>query len=190
VARGTRRLSHALFWAYHKGEHAMESERLAQLLAVMEEQVKVMSDLTALSKKKSQLLVGGNLDQLDILLRGEQALIWQMGKLEEKRFTLQVDLAAQLAIHPSQLTLEQLVAAAPTDYGDRCQAVAERYGAAATDLTHANQLNTELVQQAMAYVDFSLQLLGARGPSTAQVYSARGNRGGQDAKLRRLDNRV
>jgi flagellar biosynthesis/type III secretory pathway chaperone len=161
-----------------------------QLLTVMEEQVKVMADLTALSQKKSLLLVDGNLDELDVLLRGEQALIFQLGKLEDRRFRLQMETAADLAIHPSQLTLERLVDAVPADYAVRCKEVAEKYGEAAKKLTQVNQLNTELVQQAMAYVDFSLQLLGARGPATAQVYSAQGSRDPREAKLRRLDNRV
>ncbi|HWI52427.1 MAG TPA: flagellar protein FlgN [Symbiobacteriaceae bacterium] len=168
----------------------MDPQRLNQLLAVMEEQVKIMSDLGALSQKKSLLLVDGNLDELDILLRGEQALIWQMGKLEERRFRLQVEIASELRIHPSQLTLEHLVANVPPEFSPLCQSVAEKYGETAKALMEANQLNTELVQQSMAYVDFSLQLLGARGPATAQVYSAQGYRDQRDAKLRRLDNRV
>lgn len=168
----------------------MDPQRLSQLLATMEEQVKFMTDLTALSQKKSAILVDGNLDELDILLRGEQALIWQMGKLEERRFRLQVEIAAELGLHPSQLTLDRLVQSVPPEYAARCQDVAERYGASATTLTQANQLNTELVQQAMAYVDFSLQLLGARGPATAQVYSPQGQRDAKTGALRRLDNRV
>jgi len=168
----------------------MDPLRLNQLLATMEEQVKFMTDLTALSQKKAVVLVDGNLDELDILLRGEQALIWQMGKLEERRFRLQVEIAAEVGIHPSQLTLDRLVQSVPAEFGARCRDIAERYGATATTLSQANQLNTELVQQAMAYVDFSLQLLGARGPATAQVYSPQGQRDPKTGALRRLDNRV
>lgn len=168
----------------------MDPQRLTQLLAVMDEQIKYMTDLTALSSKKSQLLVEGNLDELDILLRGEQALVWQLGKLEERRFQLQFELAAALRIHPGQLTLERLLAEVPSEFADRCRQVAGQYGEAATTLAEANKLNTELVQQAMAYVDFSLQMLGARGPASAQVYSPTGQRDSRDGKLRRLDNRV
>lgn len=168
----------------------MDPQRLTQLLAVMDEQVKYMADLTALSQRKSQLLVEGNLGELDVLLRGEQALVWQLGKLEERRFSLQVELAADLGVHPSQFTLERLLATIPPEYADRCRQVAGQYGEAATTLAEANQLNTELVQQAMAYVDFSLQMLGARGPASAQVYSPSGQRDSRDGKLRRLDNRV
>jgi flagellar biosynthesis/type III secretory pathway chaperone len=168
----------------------MDPQRLNQLLAIMEEQVKIMSDLTLLSRKKSQVLVDGNLEELDILLRGEQALIWQMGKLEERRFSLQVELAASLGLHPGQLTLEKLLAAVPAEFGPRCESVAKQYGEQATTLSQVNQLNTGLVQQAMAYVDFSLQLLGARGAASAQVYSPQGQRDGKDGKLRRLDNKA
>jgi len=168
----------------------MDPQALNQLLALMEEQVKVMTDLTALSKKKSQLLVDNRMDELDVLLRGEQALLWQMGRLEEKRFQAQILVAAHLGTHPSQLTLERLVKVVPADQGARCHEIAERYGQTANELTHVNQLNTELIQQAMAYVDFSLQLLGASNPAAAQVYSPKGPRPGPDGKHRRLDNRI
>lgn len=168
----------------------MDPLSMGQLLAVMEEQVKIMSDLTALNKKKSQVLVDGSLDELDVLLRGEQALIWQMGRLEERRFRLQMEVAEQLGVHPSQLTLERLLQVVPAEYGDRCRQVAEQYGDTARELTQVNQLNNELIQQAMAYVDFSLQLLGGRGAASAQVYSPSGSRGQPDPKLRRLDNKI
>lgn len=168
----------------------MEPQLLTQLLALMEEQVKVMADLTTLSKKKSQVLVDGKIDQLDVLLRGEQALMWQMGRLEERRFQAQMAVASQLGIHPSQLTLERLVNLVSTEQAARCREVAQLYGDAAGELTHVNQLNSELIQQAMAYVDFSLQLLGASNPTAAQVYSPKGPRPGPDGKLRRLDNRI
>lgn len=168
----------------------MDPQTLNQLLAIMEEQMKIMLDLTALSKKKSEVLVSGNLSELDVLLRGEQALLWQMGRHEERRFNLQVELAGQLGIHPSQLTLERLVERVTPDFADRCRGLAGQYGSAAQELMSVNQLNTELIQQAMAYVDFSLQLLGAGNAGAGQVYSPRGSRGQQDAKLRRLDNRI
>lgn len=168
----------------------MEPQVVTQLLALMEEQVKVMSDLAVLSQKKSQVLVDGKMEDLDVLLRGEQALLWQMGRIEERRFQAQMALAAQLGIHPSQLTLERLLQIVPPNEAERCQEIAERYGATAGELAQVNQLNTELIQQAMAYVDFSLQLLGGRNPTMAQVYSPRGPRTGPDGKHRRLDNRI
>lgn len=166
----------------------MQVESLHQLLTIMDEQARVMDDLSVLGRKKSQALVAGKMDQLDVLLRGEQALVFQMGRLEERRLNLQLEMAAQLGIHSSQLTLDRIVQGVPDDDAVRCREVAEHYGRTAGELAETNQLNTELIQQAMAYVDFSLQLLGARGASTAQVYSPHG-RTGSDSNRRRLDNR-
>lgn len=169
----------------------MDPLMLNQLLALMEEQGKVMADLAVLSKKKSQVLVDGNIPELDILLRGEQALIWQMGRLEERRFQAQIALSRQLGVHASQLTLEKLLTAISPEHGERCKAVATQYAQAAGELSQVNQLNTELIQQAMAYVDFSLQLLGATAPAAGQVYSPRGPRAGTaDGKVKRLDSKA
>jgi flagellar biosynthesis/type III secretory pathway chaperone len=167
----------------------MNEKAVQQLLALMEEQVKLIEDLTELSKRQSQVLVNGKLDELDVLTGGAQAVIWKLGKLEEKRFELQTAVAAELGIHPSQLTLSRLHAALPPDLAERSIALAEAYGAATQELSRVNQLNVDLTQQAMAYVDFSLQLLGASTPS-GSVYSPTG-RGPQGSEpRRRLDSKA
>lgn len=167
----------------------MDEKALQQLLGLMEEQVKLIQDLTELSKRQSQVLVTGQLDELDTLTGGAQAVIWKLGKLEEKRFNLQTAVAAGLGIHPSQLTLSRLHAALPPDLAQRSTALADAYGAATQELVRVNQLNVDLTQQAMAYVDFSLQLLGASTPS-GSVYSPTGRGPQGNEPRRRLDNKA
>lgn len=166
----------------------MDEQAIGQLLSLMEEQVKLIQDLTELSKRQSQVLVGGQLAELDALTGGAQAVIWKLGKLEEKRFDLQTVVATGLGIHPSQLTLSRLQAALPPALAERSAVVAEAYGTASQELVRVNQLNVDLTQQAMAYVDFSLQLLGASAPS-GSVYSPTGRGPGNEPR-RRLDNKA
>lgn len=167
----------------------MDEGALQQLLGLMEEQVKLIRDLTELSKRQSQVLVNGQLDELDTLTSGAQAVIWKLGKLEEKRFDLQTTVATGLGIHPSQLTLSRLLAALPPALAERSSLLAEAYGEATQELVRVNQLNVDLTQQAMAYVDFSLQLLGASTPS-GSVYSPTGRGPQGNEPRRRLDNKA
>lgn len=167
----------------------MDAQALEQLLRLMEEQVTLIQDLTELSKRQSQVLVNGKLDELDTLTQGAQAVIWKLGKLEERRFDLQRTVAASLGIHPSQLTLSRLHGALPPELAVRSTALTDSYESATQELVRVNQLNVDLTQQAMAYVDFSLQLLGASGPGSS-IYSptGRGPQGGEPR--RRLDNKA
>lgn len=167
----------------------MDEKALQQLLGLMEEQVKLIHDLTELSKRQSQVLVNGKLDELDALTGGAQAVIWKLGKLEEKRFDLQSVVAAGLGIHPSQLTLSRLHEALPPNLAERSSALVDAYGTATQELVRVNQLNVDLTQQAMAYVDFSLQLLGASAPS-GSVYSPTGRGPQGNEPRRRLDNKA
>lgn len=167
----------------------MDEQATGQLLSLMEEQVKLIQDLTELSKRQSQVLVGGQLAELDALTGGAQAVIWKLGKLEEKRFDLQTAVAAGLGIHPSQLTLSRLQAALPPTLAERSAALADAYGTATQELVRVNQLNVDLTQQAMAYVDFSLQLLGASAPG-GSVYSPTGRGPQGNEPRRRLDNKA
>lgn len=168
----------------------MEVQKLSDLLVVMETQLQIMEDLTALCRKQSQVLVKGGLEELDILLQGEQALIWRMGRLEERRFHLQRAVAASMGVHPASLTLERLLSDCPTTHTSRCREIAQRYGSLAEELLEANQQNAELLKQAMAFVDFSMQAMGARDHSHGKVYSPRGKQGSTGGPIRRLDNRV
>jgi flagellar biosynthesis/type III secretory pathway chaperone len=173
-----------------RGGRNVEVQKLSNLLVVMETQLQIMEDLTALCRKQSLVLVTGGLEDLDILLQGEQALIWRMGRLEERRFHLQREVAASMGIHPAGLTLERLLSDCPTAQTPRCREIAQRYGSAAGELMEANQQNAELLKQAMAFVDFSMQAMGARDHTHGKVYSPRGNQGPTAAPTRRLDNRV
>jgi flagellar biosynthesis/type III secretory pathway chaperone len=168
----------------------MHPQTLPLLLDIMEEQLKVMNDLMLISTKKSQVLVDGNLPELDVLIRGEQALVWHMGRLETKRFHLQMQVAGEMDCHPTEVTCARLVELAPPQEAARCERISETYGTSAKELMERNRLNSELIQQAMSYVDYTLQFLGATDSASGQVYSPRGNRDGKEAKLRRLDNRA
>jgi flagellar biosynthesis/type III secretory pathway chaperone len=167
----------------------MDVTLLQQLLGLMEEQVKLLQDLIELGKRQSTVLVSGKLDELDTMTGGAQALIWKLGKIEEKRFALQAAAAAVLGIHPSQLTLSRLHEALPADLAARSTALSDAYGGATQELVRVNQLNVDLTQQAMAYVDYSLQLFGASMPS-GTVYSPTGRGPQGQEQRRRLDNRA
>jgi flagellar biosynthesis/type III secretory pathway chaperone len=169
---------------------SLDTESVRQMMGVMEEQLRVIDDLTAVGKKKSEVLVGGDLQRLDILLRGEQALIWHMKQLEERRFRLAVAMASQMGTHPSALTLDSVIAGLPDDDRAECKTVVNRFSRTAEELAEVNQLNADLVQQAMAYVDYTLQAFGAGRRSTGKVYSPAGPQGLRERKLHRLDNRV
>lgn len=167
----------------------MDVTLLQQLLGLMEEQVKLLQDLLEVGKRQTQVLVVGKLDELDTLTGGAQALIWKLGKIEEKRFAHQATVAAAMGIHPSQLTLSRLHAALSTEMAERCTALSDAYTAATQELVRVNQVNVDLTQQAMAYVDYSLQLMGASAPS-GTVYSPTGRGPQGHEPRRRLDNRA
>jgi hypothetical protein len=101
-----------------------------------------------------------------------------------------VQVAGEMDCHPTEVTCARLVELAPPHEAARCQQISETYGTSARELMERNRLNSELIQQAMSYVDYTLQFLGATDSASGQVYSPRGNRDGKEAKLRRLDNRA
>lgn len=167
----------------------MDLNALNRLLTVMEGQAALMDSLVELGRAAAAVLVAGDLPRLEGYLRGEQALIWQIGRLEERRFHLQQEVAASLQLHPGALTLQRLLQQCPPAEASRCQTVADRFSTVVGELARVNQLNGELIQQAMAFVDFAIAALGGR-ETGGQIYSPEGSKGQAESRLRRLDSRV
>lgn len=149
----------------------MNPETLAELMAAMAAEVRILTDLAALEGKKTAVLVAGNALELDGLVREEQALIWQLGRAEERRQRLHHLLAEQAGIPAGALTLGRLAEAAPAEAAPELQALQAQYLAACAGLTRLNHQNRELIQGALAYVEFALHSLKQAAPP-GTVYTA------------------
>lgn len=169
----------------------MQPELWAQFVAALAEQLQVLNDMLDLERKKTEVLLSGNPAELDTLVKGEHVLIWQLGRLEERRFGLQQELAASLGLKPQELTLSTAASLAPARWRARLVELGDRYGAVCADLTTRNEQNRELLKGALVYCDFALNMLHGQA-ATGTVYSAPGAKEPAPAprSARILDNRA
>jgi flagellar biosynthesis/type III secretory pathway chaperone len=168
-------------------------EHVEQMLSVIEQQIAVMRDLSELSRKKSRVIVNGDLPTLDTLLKGEQALAFRLGRLEEQRVSLQTRLARAEGLPPEALRLEEIFPRVPTETAERCAVVADQFAEAVDTLQFHNRVNSDLIQQALAFTEYNLAVLGARSAGRGQTeYAPKGRTNVQrkpDA-AKRLDGRA
>ena len=148
-------------------------EALSDLAALMDAQVGMLDDLCELGRKKTALLVDNDLTGLEAVVKAEQTLLWKIGRLEERRFRQQVLLAGDQG--PEAARLNDLVRVAPAELRQRLAALQERYGRNVTELGRLNETNRRLIEQALSFVDFTLELIAiARG--SGQTYTGKGKR--------------
>lgn len=160
-----------------------DSETLTRLGQVLAEQAQIYDALLELSLKKQQTLLQGGLGELEVAIKSEQALLWQAGRLEEARLSMQAQLAASLGRDSGSLTLGDLIEAVEepfcTQYRDLQRDILGSMG----KLQRINELNTQLIRQSLAFINYSLNLLvastpagGTYNPSGQVVARERGNR--------------
>ncbi|MCL6450625.1 MAG: flagellar protein FlgN [Acetobacteraceae bacterium] len=144
---------------------SQEDMRAADRLArVLDEQVELYGALLELSRRKQRVLVEGGLQDLERLVEAEQALLWRAGKAEERRLALQDELLGELGLPAGgRVTLSQLLQRLDGSTAERYREVAGRLKALVAELVALNAANTELVNQALAYVRFSLRSLARLG---------------------------
>lgn len=171
----------------------MDREQVTQMLIVLEQQIHLLNDLGDVAEKKAHVLVRQQLPELDALLRAEQALHFRLGRLEDRRLHLQGLLARAAGIPIEAMRLDEVCRRVPSDLVGRCVELAGQFSGAVENLQFRNQVNMELTEQAMAFADFSLRLLGARdmGPRRAAYSPDRHSRAERKpATVRRLDDRA
>lgn len=151
----------------------MNLEAISDLAELMDAQVVILDDLCELGRKKTGLLVDNDLAGLEAVVKAEQTLLWKLGRVEERRYRQQLLLAEATA--PGTVRLSELVRAAPGPLRQRLAALQEHYGQSVAELGRLNETNRRLIEQALSFVDFTLELIAAARGS-GQTYTPAGKR--------------
>ena len=131
-----------------------------QLIEVMNEQAERHSELLGLSVEEKDAIIQNDVDTLQKLVNLKNIVISQNNRLEKKRITLVNDIAEVLGHGKKDIDLSELIELLD---GQAEQAELREVGARlrqiVTELKEANDLNKELLESALEFVDYSLNAL-------------------------------
>ena len=130
-----------------------------QIVDVLKEQMFLYQAMFELAEKKSQLVVDGKVRELEKLVLAEENLLTQGGKLELHRQELQEKLKDSLALHTEQLTLRLLIEHAPREWRPVLTECEEGLLQSLEQLGRQNQLNGQLLENALRLVNYQLSIL-------------------------------
>lgn len=167
----------------------MSAALVSKLTDLLDQEAGTYDALLALAERKHAALTGGEALALEPIIEGEQALLWRLGRLRDARSQLARELGASLGLDSPEPSLAELGGA--VDEGGR--AAFERAEAALAGvlerLSRLNATNAALIQAALSYVEFSLNLLGQALPAGGGAY-APGPKAGRAASRRRLNRQL
>jgi flagellar biosynthesis/type III secretory pathway chaperone len=145
-----------------------------ELLTVLEDESRLYEELVALSSNKKTLVIEGDTQALKALNDKENGVAGKIQRTEKKRLGLVKEIAIVLNEKEADLTLAVL--ADRMKGQPECEAmraIAERLKKLLSELKELNEQNRVLLENALAYVEFSMNVL--RGSlADAPVYAANG----------------
>lgn len=147
------------------------------LIKVLEYENKLYVQLYSIAENKTGIVVKGEVENLQALEGKERKLVSELNKLQDVREQIIEQLAKTIGKNPEGLTLSEVAAQLPDEQGQQLNQCRDRLKETIGKLNTKNELNQQLIRNALDYVDFSLNLLTQPSPQTPQ-YGRRGNETG------------
>lgn len=153
---------------------------IENLISVLEQENSEYEILLELSRKKTPVIIKGDIERLQEITDEEQNVIDRISHLEKKREEHVRDIADVINKDVEQLKLENLVRMLERSPKEQKQLsdVHDKLRVTLSQMRNVNAQNKELLEEALGMVEFDLNLLQAmkRAPETANynkgAYSA------------------
>lgn len=163
------------------GGEALDTAMFDRLIEVMDKEKSIYEGILELSNKKTDIIVGGKVSELEGVTKLEQSMILKIGKLEEEREELILKLVDKNQDELSSVTLNSLIKKAPKAQAKQLKECGRQLEAVIKKLSEANSLNSKLIKSSLDYIDFSINVL----TTAASPDNTYGNAGlSNDAKKR------
>lgn len=144
-------------------------ERLVDVLANM---LKLYQALLTISTQKHDILVGAKAHELDALTKQEELLIVQIGKLEVIREKVLQEIITAHNFSDENITISKLAEVADPDIGIQISDLLKQFDSITADLVKMNKLNTKLIEQALSFINYNINLLTQN--TIGPTYAAKG----------------
>ena len=137
-------------------------ETWQELIEALEETLALYRHMLELSETKKNVLVRGKPVELEAINREEESLLIKGSELEHRRAKATAVLVTAWDLANDKPSLDELASLAMPDDGERLQALKLEFTATLKELSRLNAVNAKLTEQALAFVNYNLNLLTRR----------------------------
>ncbi len=145
---------------------------IENLIKVLEYEDKLYKRLLSIAEKKTGIIIDGGIEDLQLLTGKEQRLSGELNQLGDVREQIMNQIEKGLG--KNNVALSELISLIPKEQAEKLSKAGERLKETVNKLSGKNSLNQKLIQNALEYVDFSLNLLSQPVPQTTQ-YGRKGD---------------
>lgn len=154
---------------------------MENLMDVLERENSEYGALLELSRRKTPVIVAGNLEELEKITDEEQCVVDRINLLDKKRAEVTADIANVMNRDVAELKLiniMELLEKRPEER-KKLSDIHDRLRATVREMVRVNEHNRELIQSSLEMVDYNLNILQAMrsAPETADYTSDARNAG-------------
>lgn len=135
------------------------TEMWQSLMDVLDEMLALYQRLLELGEEKRTRLVQARPVELEAINRLEESLIIQGSELENRRARSTAVIVTSCGLSNAATTLSELAAAAEPETAERLREFSRELGGILKELARINAINGNLTEQALAFVNYNLNLL-------------------------------
>jgi flagellar biosynthesis/type III secretory pathway chaperone len=137
-----------------------------QIINMMEKLVDVHQTLNEQGVRKTEILKTGEMKALEALMKEEEATVSQLKAFEDERNAAVDSFLEQKSILPGNVTIEALIKFVKPEEQDRLTAVHQMLLNEIVALKQRNELNQQLIQQSLQFVNLSLNMVQPQAQPT------------------------
>jgi len=140
-------------------------QTLADLCALLQEQKEVLGNMLKLAKEERQIIIGGESEKLEGIIRLELKELNKLGAIEKKRLALHRVIAAELGLQDDDITVTKIAEKAQPDERDAIKKLQTELMPLIDEHAAVNAENRELIKSHIEYSETMLELMvGSEDP--------------------------
>ncbi|MDD3705539.1 MAG: flagellar protein FlgN [Clostridiaceae bacterium] len=159
-------------------------------IEILTEEYGYYNDLSELAKSKKKIIVEGKIAELDKMVKLEQNMIFNIGQLERKREDIVSMLCKALNMNSAQITVSELAKVLKPELKNRLEDIQEKLQKVLSELKDANDVNGQLLEQSLEYIDYSINLVAGSGMETGSLYGDTGKNKGKQGSKNIIDTKI
>ena len=159
------------------------TEVLQKLNENLKQQIELYEILNDLEREKQKALIKNNLQEIELFTARQEPLLLGASRLEKERLLWAEHIGSDFGKAPEDLTLAELAEHFPILEGVRLD-----LDRVVGQLQEIHEINTQLLQQAMKVVEFTVGMLTHQEKNTYTQIRHKENEG--NGKLHLLDRRI
>jgi len=136
------------------------SGNIDRLLRLLKNEYEIYQEILELSKTKKQIIVDGNIKDLDEMTKQEQKMIKIIIGFEKERSALVDKIERDLGIGQVQ-NITELTAYFEADQQQELNQIKDGLASVVKELGDQNEFNSKLIGQSLEIIDFNMNLLSS-----------------------------